>query len=187
MQDEDNAIGLAVQDPMGGRWTAYGGARALDAAAADNLARCVAAVQRSADEVYGAYKTARTVPPADFRAWLGAPTLASARADTQALAYTALAPGGKLVITLPDIIPAGLKEIGKVVVSTQGSSHLPAHNACGEAIFARLTEWLASGAIKVCTASRTRYVRVLTALLYCLFSQTAWKSFRMDLGAFRMV
>ena len=112
-------------------------------------------------------------------------------ADTQALAYTALAPGGKLVITLPDIIPAGLKEIGekasKVVASTQGSSHLPAHNACGEAIFARLTEWLASGAIKVCTASRTRYVRVLTALLYCLFSQTAWKSFRMGLGAFRMV
>ncbi|GJE96730.1 hypothetical protein PsYK624_129360 [Phanerochaete sordida] len=95
MHDEDGALGLAVADPLGAQWTAYGRARALDAPAADNLRRCVAAVQRSADEVYAAHKTARTVPPADFRAWLGAPTLASARAATQALAPLVTAAGAR--------------------------------------------------------------------------------------------
>ncbi|KAJ3559349.1 hypothetical protein NM688_g402 [Phlebia brevispora] len=50
MHDEDNAIGLSVENPRGDKWTVYGGKRALDVEDADNLARCIAAVQASADE-----------------------------------------------------------------------------------------------------------------------------------------
>ena len=79
MHDEDAAIGLLVENPSGESWMCYGDKRALDKVAADNLKRCVAAVQASADEVYAAY-TMKTVPsPNAYKAWAIAPTLESAR------------------------------------------------------------------------------------------------------------
>ncbi|GJE96729.1 fungal fucose-specific lectin-domain-containing protein [Phanerochaete sordida] len=86
MHDEDNAIGLKVNDPMGEQWTAYGDKRALDKVAADNLKRCVSAVQLSANEVYDAYKSGKVIPAEEYRAWTKAPTLASAQSATQVLA-----------------------------------------------------------------------------------------------------
>ena len=61
MHDEDCAIGLSVRNPGGEWWTCYGDKRALDEVAADNLKRCVAAVQASANEIYAAY-TSKTIP-----------------------------------------------------------------------------------------------------------------------------
>ncbi|KAL1748022.1 fungal fucose-specific lectin-domain-containing protein [Schizophyllum fasciatum] len=85
MHDEDCAIGLSVRNPAGESWACYGDKRALDEVAADNLKRCVAAVQSSADEIYAAY-TNKTVPsPSNYKAWTIAPTLASAL-GTQTLA-----------------------------------------------------------------------------------------------------
>ena len=78
MHDEDCAIGLAVQDPSGTKWMAYGDKRALDAVDADNLKRCVSAVQASADEVYAAYTSKKVPNPNDYKAWTIAPTLESA-------------------------------------------------------------------------------------------------------------
>ena len=52
MHDEDNAIGLAVTNPNGASWTAYGDKRALDVENKENLQHCIAAVQASADEIY---------------------------------------------------------------------------------------------------------------------------------------
>ncbi|KAH9897835.1 fungal fucose-specific lectin-domain-containing protein [Cubamyces lactineus] len=84
MHDEDCAIGLKVKNPAGESWTCYGDKRVLDKEDAENLKRCVAAVQASADEVYEAFVT-KTVPPSgNYKAWSIAPTLASARALDQA-------------------------------------------------------------------------------------------------------
>ncbi|KAL1679136.1 fungal fucose-specific lectin-domain-containing protein [Schizophyllum commune] len=85
MHDEDCAIGLSVRNPGGEWWTCYGDKRALDEVATDNLKRCVAAVQASADEIYTAY-TSKTIPsPSNYKAWTIAPTLESAL-GTQTLA-----------------------------------------------------------------------------------------------------
>ena len=79
MHDEDNAIGLRVQNPAGQTWTAYGDKRALDKADEDNRSRCTTAVQASADEIYEAWRS-RVAPTIDqYKAWTHAPTLASAR------------------------------------------------------------------------------------------------------------
>lgn len=79
MHDEDNAVGLAVQNPRGDKWVAYGDKRALDIVDKENKTRCVAAVQASADEIYEAYKTKNIPTPENYKAWAEAPTLASAR------------------------------------------------------------------------------------------------------------
>ena len=79
MHDEDNAIGLIVQNPGGDTWNIYGDKRALDEVDADNLKRCVAAVQASADEVWAAFWTGVVPDPSEYKAWTFAPTLDSAR------------------------------------------------------------------------------------------------------------
>lgn len=76
MHDEDNAIGLSVQNPAGQTWMAYGDKCALDTANADNLQRCLRAVQASANEIYTAWQT-KTLPQT-YAAWNKAPTLQSA-------------------------------------------------------------------------------------------------------------
>jgi len=83
IHDEDCAIGLHVQNPAGESWECYGGRRALDKVAAENLKR---AVQASADEIYAAYSTKIVPSPSTYAAWVIAPTLASARFTSQALA-----------------------------------------------------------------------------------------------------
>ena len=86
MHDEDSAIGLRVTNSAGESWECYGGKRALDKEAVENLKRCVAAVQSSAGEIYTAYSTRRAPSPPNYAAWRMAPTLGSARSASQALA-----------------------------------------------------------------------------------------------------
>ncbi|KAI0787324.1 GroES-like protein [Fomes fomentarius] len=72
--------------------------------------------------------------------------------DTQALGYEALAPGGGLVIVLPEVIPAELKATGekegKRVAHVFGSVHHPSCRKAGEELYRRLTGWLAEGIVK---------------------------------------
>ena len=86
MHDEDCAIRLKVSNIAGESWECYGDKRALDKAATENLMRCVAAVQASADEIYTAYLTGEAPPPSTYAAWRIAPTLESARSTSQVLA-----------------------------------------------------------------------------------------------------
>ncbi|KAJ7107407.1 fungal fucose-specific lectin-domain-containing protein [Mycena epipterygia] len=85
MHDEDCAIGLLVKNRGGESWACYGDKRALDKVDADNLKRCVTAVQASAGEIYTAYTTQTVPSPSSYKAWTIAPTLESAL-ETQALA-----------------------------------------------------------------------------------------------------
>ncbi|KAI0787305.1 GroES-like protein [Fomes fomentarius] len=70
-------------------------------------------------------------------------------ADTQTLAYDALAPGGSLVLVLPDQIPAEKKKEGdgKTVVSSYGTVHAPFNRKVGVEVYSRLSEWLRTGVI----------------------------------------
>ncbi|TFK80629.1 GroES-like protein [Polyporus arcularius HHB13444] len=72
-----------------------------------------------------------------------------ATADTQVLAYDALAPGGTLILTLPPAIPEDkLKDgAGKRVIVVFGSVHAPFNRALGVELCSRLTDWLRTGVI----------------------------------------
>ncbi|KAI0760988.1 GroES-like protein [Trametes elegans] len=73
---------------------------------------------------------------------------AIALADTQQLAYEILAPGGTLVLSLPDEIPAEKKTDGsKKIVFIHGAAFPPEHRQAGAEIFRRLTEWLERGIV----------------------------------------
>ena len=71
--------------------------------------------------------------------------------DTQLLAYDALAPGGVLLLVLPDSIPAKKKaqEDGKKIVVVMGNFHRPENRTLGVELFKRLEDWLAKGVLKV--------------------------------------
>ena len=94
MHDEDNAIGLTVQNRLGESWNVYGDKRALDWVDEDNKRRCVDAVQASVDEVYAAWRTKFAPDSANYKAWLYAPTLASASSH-QDLAPLVLSSGAR--------------------------------------------------------------------------------------------
>lgn len=79
MHDEDNAIGLRVQNAAGESWTVYGDKRALDWVDEENKRRCVDAVQASVDEIYTTWRTKLAPSSMQYKAWSHAPTLASAR------------------------------------------------------------------------------------------------------------
>lgn len=81
MHDEENAIGLTVQNPAGETWKCFGDKRALDLENSDNQKRCLAALQASATEIYEAYRT-KTLPD-KYAAWTHAPTLASVSPETE--------------------------------------------------------------------------------------------------------
>ena len=83
MHDEDNAIGLQVQNPAGQTWTAYGNKRALDEVDEDNKSRCTEAVQASADEIYEAWRSRAAPSINQYKAWSHAATLASARGSQE--------------------------------------------------------------------------------------------------------
>ncbi|RDX56961.1 GroES-like protein [Lentinus brumalis] len=70
-------------------------------------------------------------------------------ADTQVLAYDALAPGGTLIRVLDDKIPAEKKKDAdnKRLVQALGSSHPPENREVGVQLYNRLTEWLRTGVI----------------------------------------
>lgn len=73
-------------------------------------------------------------------------------ADTEPLAYDVLAPGGVLIIVLPDVIPAELKKEGdnKKIVLAMGNVHMPQNRKVGADLYAHLTEWLQTGKVVVC-------------------------------------
>jgi NADPH:quinone reductase-like Zn-dependent oxidoreductase len=76
---------------------------------------------------------------------------AISEADTQAIAFELLAPGGNLALVLPSQIPAEkLKDSGKRVFMTFGSPHLPFNREFGASLYQNLTELLDSGDIKAC-------------------------------------
>ena len=70
---------------------------------------------------------------------------------TQAMAYEALSPGGKLIIVLHDRIPQELKKEGdgKTIAHVFGSTFMPDNRKCGEAMMSHLNEGLSTGVIKV--------------------------------------
>ena len=77
-------------------------------------------------------------------------------ADTQALGYDALAPGGTLIIVLDDVIPAEKKTgDNKRVLQSHGAVHWPQNRAVGAEFYKRLTEWLRTGVIVVRVGLRT--------------------------------
>ncbi len=55
------------------------------------------------------------------------------------------------MLVLPEVIPAELKKEGdgKKVSGVFGNVHHPDNRKCGEELYARLTEWLEKGIIKV--------------------------------------
>ena len=77
-------------------------------------------------------------------------------ADTQNIAYDALAPGGTLVIDLPSQIKEEKKVADKKVVNVFGSTNAPQNRKLGATLYAKLTEWLADGSIKVRSSSLER-------------------------------
>ncbi|TBU41503.1 GroES-like protein [Dichomitus squalens] len=70
-------------------------------------------------------------------------------ADTQALGYEVLAPGGVLVVTNPVAIPEEKKKVGdnKKIVNVFGVVHTPENREFGAEQYSRLTEWLKTGVI----------------------------------------
>ena len=80
-------------------------------------------------------------------------------ADTQALAYDVLAPGGTQIIVLNEAIPAEKKQaqagagLNKRVVHGFGIVHVPENREIGVQLFSRLTEWLQNGVIVVRTVN----------------------------------
>ena len=72
-------------------------------------------------------------------------------AETEALGYDVLAPGGTLIIVLDDVIPAEKKQTSdnKRVVHSHGAVHWPQNRAIGAEFFKRLSEWLRTGVIVV--------------------------------------
>ena len=81
MHDEDNALGLTVQNPAGEEWTAYGDKKLLDYENQSNLKRCHDALMASTTEVYEAWSTGRASEPDTFKAWSHAPVIDSAFSD----------------------------------------------------------------------------------------------------------
>ncbi|KAI0366167.1 GroES-like protein [Pilatotrama ljubarskyi] len=62
--------------------------------------------------------------------------------DTQALAYDVLAPGGHLLLVLPENIPQKKEGDNKTVITVFGSVHTPENREVGVQLYSRLTEWL---------------------------------------------
>ncbi|KAI0690189.1 GroES-like protein, partial [Cerioporus squamosus] len=70
--------------------------------------------------------------------------------ETQVLAYTALSPGGTLVLTFPKQLPSGLEqtEDRKTVVEVFASLYVPQNRETAVAMFRQLSGWLETGVLK---------------------------------------
>jgi hypothetical protein len=78
MHNEDNELGLAVHNPAGESWRAYGDKRLLDKVNSDNMNRLHNALMESVNEVFQAWKSHHIPNERTFGAWKHAPTIASA-------------------------------------------------------------------------------------------------------------
>ncbi|KAH9897836.1 fungal fucose-specific lectin-domain-containing protein [Cubamyces lactineus] len=85
MHDKDCDIGLTVKNPAGETWTCYGDKRVLDKKDAEDLRRCVTAIQASADEVSEAFVGKNAPSSSNYKAWTIAPVLASAQDPSETL------------------------------------------------------------------------------------------------------
>ena len=86
-------------------------------------------------------------------------------ADTEPVAYQALAPGGVLVLVLPDVIPPEIKDKadGKKVVNAFGNVQVPHNRKLGVEMYNRLTEWLETGVLVVCVGVVLHIVSEMTS------------------------
>ena len=73
---------------------------------------------------------------------------------TQNLGYDLLAPGGTLAIVRQDMIEPEKKVPEKGVISVYGDVNFPQNRKFGAALYAKLTELLADGLLKVCRCSQ---------------------------------
>jgi len=69
-------------------------------------------------------------------------------ADTQAAAYSLLAPGGTLLILLADAIPAAAKTADKRVVHVYGGVNAPQNRVFGKGLYAQLATLLEKGELQ---------------------------------------
>lgn len=76
---------MRVGDPSGKTWAIYGDKRLLDIEDDENRARCMNAVQASANEIWAAYKGNSPQYP-NYSAWQHAPVLPGSQENNQALA-----------------------------------------------------------------------------------------------------
>ncbi|KAI0366170.1 GroES-like protein [Pilatotrama ljubarskyi] len=68
--------------------------------------------------------------------------------ETQSLGYDALAPGGTLLLVLPEAIPSEKKAGGdKRVMTVLGNFYLPENRTLGAELYKRLTAWLKEGVV----------------------------------------
>lgn len=77
--------------------------------------------------------------------------------ETQNAVYDVLAPGGQLVTVLSSAIAQEKLRTGRDVVHVIGNVHLPDQRELGKSLYAKLTELLTAGDIKV--RSLVRFVR----------------------------
>ena len=71
-------------------------------------------------------------------------------ADTQNLGYDILAPGGTEVIDLPQEINGEKQSADKKVVVVFGNVNVPDNRRLGVNLYAKLTQWLGDGTLRVC-------------------------------------
>ena len=69
---------------------------------------------------------------------------------TQATGYEVLAGGGVLSLTLPAQIPQEKRVADKPIYEVLANIYFPEHQALGVGFYSHLTQYLASGDIKVC-------------------------------------
>lgn len=70
-------------------------------------------------------------------------------AETQNAAYDVIAPGGKLGVVLDQLVDEGKITPDKEIQHIWGSVHVPQHRELGKSLFAKLTDLLEAGDIKV--------------------------------------
>ncbi|KAI9715405.1 MAG: hypothetical protein M1828_000865 [Chrysothrix sp. TS-e1954] len=81
MHDEDNALGIHVENRDGKKWTIYGDKKLLDECSQEHRALCNVALMASTEEIHNAW-TSGVVPDANtFAAWKFMPIINSAFSD----------------------------------------------------------------------------------------------------------
>lgn len=67
MHNEDNVLGLDVENPRGDKWKCYGDKRLADKVDRDNLKYCKEAVQASTDKIYDCFVTKKIPKVEEYR------------------------------------------------------------------------------------------------------------------------
>jgi threonine dehydrogenase-like Zn-dependent dehydrogenase len=100
--------------------------------------------------------------------------------DTQKTAWSVLAPGGQLIIVLFATEGIASGQDGKTITHPFGNVNYPGQEV-GRELYARLTELLKDGSIKVSAAPT---IGVRRSSIDIFLSRTAWRLFREDSMAF---